>query len=76
MLIIVSLSVVDSQIVIFFGQDFDCSRDMRYYFLCFKKEALIVQETILNWYVNVDKKFFYTLSFYVTSSKSSYKRAQ
>ena len=68
--------MVDSQIVIFFGQDCGCSRDMKYYYLCFKKEALIVQETFLNWYVNVDKKYFYTLSFYVTSSKYSYKKAQ
>ena len=43
--------MVDSQIVIFFGQDCCCSRDMKYYYLCFKKEALIVQETFLNWYV-------------------------
>ena len=71
-----SSSVVDSLIVIFFGQDCGCSRDMKYYYLCFKKEALIVQETFLNWYVNVDKKYFYTLSLYVTSSKYSYKKAQ
>ena len=31
--------MVDSQIVIFFGQDCGCSRDMKYYYLCFKKEA-------------------------------------
>ena len=31
---------------------------MKYYYLCFKKEALIVQETFLNWYVNVAKKYF------------------
>ena len=52
--------MVDCQIVIFFGQDCGCSRDMKYYYLCFKKEALIVQETFLNWYVNVDRKYFYT----------------
>ena len=68
--------MVDSQIVTFFGQDCGCSRDMKYCYLCFKKEALIVQETFLNWYVNVDKKYFYTLSFYVTVSKYSYKKAQ
>ena len=39
--------MVDSQIVIFFGQDCGCSRDMKFYYLCFKKEALIVQETFL-----------------------------
>ena len=60
----------------------ECDRTMKAFsfvernYLCFKKEALIVQETFLNWYVNVDKKYFYTLSFYVTSSKYSYKKAQ
>ena len=49
---------------------------MKYYYLCFKIEALIVQETFLNWYVNIAKKYFYTLSFYATSSKYSYKKAQ
>ena len=44
--------------------------------MCFKKEALIVQETFLNWYVNAAKKYFYTLSFYGTFSKYSYKKAQ
>ena len=73
---LIPLSAVDSQIVLFFGQDCCCSRDMKYYYLCFKKEALIVQETFLNWYVNVAKKYFYTLSFYGTSSKYSYKKAQ
>ena len=68
--------MVDSQIVLFFGQDCCCSRDMKCYYLCFKKEALIVQETFLNWYVDVAKKYFYTLSFYGTSSKYSYKKAQ
>ena len=68
--------MVDSQIVLFFGQDYCCSRDMKYYYLCFKKEALIVQETFLNWYVNAAKKYFYTLSFYGTSSKYSHKKAQ
>ena len=35
-----------------------------------KKEAVIVEETLWNWYlVNVAKKYFYTLSFYGTSSK-------
>ena len=52
--------MADSQIVLFFGQDCCCSRDMKNYYLCFKKEALIVQETFLNWYVNVAKKYFYT----------------
>ena len=43
---------------------FSCSRGMKCYYICFKIEALIVQETFLNWYVNVAKKYFYTLSFY------------
>ena len=73
---LIPLSVVDSQIVVFFGQDCCCSRDMKYYYLCFNKEALIVQETFLNWYVNAAKKYFYTLSFYGTSSKYSYKKAK
>ena len=68
--------MVESQIVSFFGQDFCCSRDMKYCYLCFENEALIVQETFLNWYVNVGKKYFYALSFYGTSSKYSYKKAQ
>ena len=70
------LSVVDSHIVLFFGQGCCCSRDMKYYYLCFKIEALIVQKTVSNWYVNVAKKYFYILSFYGTSSKYSYKKAQ
>ena len=42
------------------------------YFL--KKEAIIVEETIWNCYVNVAKKYFLTLSFYSTFSEYSYNR--
>ena len=47
---------------------------MKYYYLCFKKEALIVQETFLNWYVNVAKKYF-NLYFVILSKLSNQNHA-
>ena len=42
----------------------------------FFEEAVIVEETFWNVYVNVAEKYFYTLSFYGTSSEYSYNTGQ
>ena len=84
MIVSIDTIMCGKQIVLFFGQEtfvvVETSKILLlfiYLFIYFfKKGAAIADETFRNWYVNVTKKYLFTLSFYSTSSKYSYNKAQ
>ena len=81
MIVSIDTIMCGKQIVLFFGQEtfvvVETSKILLLFiYLFFFKGAAIAEETFRNWYVNVTKKYLFTLSFYSTSSKYSYNKAQ